>query len=183
MTDISTKRPVDKRIVYENPWIKVHEDKTIDLNGNQGVYGYLESRDSVMVVVLNERDEIYLLRNFRYPSKSFGWELPGGGADNEEPINASRRELEEETGIIADSWETLGQAYVCNGLMTEKMSVLLARDLRFDGIKEDSDEVFSGAKFFSLEDIEKMIDDGEINDCQTLSGLMYYYRYRRKNEL
>lgn len=183
MNDEHPKKTLESRVVYQNPWIKIHEDKTIDLNNNQGLYGYMESRDSVMVVVVNDKDEIYLVRGFRYPSKTFGWELPGGGGDDESPIDASKRELEEETGILADSWELIGQAYVCNGLMTEKMSVLLASDLKFNGKRENSDEVFDDQGFFGLKDIYNMIDSGEINDCQTISGLMYYERYRRKNDL
>ena len=121
------------------------------------------------------------MRGFRYPSQSFGWELPGGGGDGEDLLTASKRELEEETGIVAQSWEKLGEAYVCNGLMTEKMAVCLARDLSFDGNKEQSDEVFSDMRFFTHEEIDQLITQGDINDCQTLAGLHYYHIWRKEN--
>lgn len=182
MADEIPKKPVSSKTVYQNPWITIHEDNTIDNNGNEGLYAYLESRDSVMVVAVNDDNEIYMIRGFRYPSKSFGWELPGGGGDSETMLTASKRELEEETGIIAKTWTTLGTAYVCNGLMTEKMAVLLARDITFSGTKGGDDEHLIGDKrFFSQEEISDMIASAEINDCQTLTGLQYYQNYRRNH--
>lgn len=181
MIDVPSKTKVSSKIVYQNPWIKIHEDQTVDQDGNAGIYGYMETRDSCMIVVQDDQERIYLVRGFRYPSQSFGWELPGGGGDNEDLLEASKRELEEETGIIAKSWNKLGEAYVCNGLMTEKMAVCLARDLSFDGYKEQSDELFGDMRFFTLNEIDDLIRDGEINDCQTLAGLQYYQLWRKEN--
>lgn len=180
MQDTPSKTRTATKIVYQNPWITVHEDETVDQQGNVGMYGYMESRDSCMVVVLDEQERIYLVRGFRYPSQSFGWELPGGGGDGEDLIIASKRELEEETGIIAKTWEKLGEAIVCNGLMTEKMAVCLARDLSFDGTKEHSAETFSDMRFFTPEEIDSLIANGGINDCQTLTGLQYYNSWKRR---
>ena len=173
MTDVPSKTKVSSKIVYQNPWITIHEDRTISQDGNTGIYGYMESRDSCMVVVVDNQERLYLVRGFRYPSQSFGWELPGGGGDNED--------LEEETGIIAQFWQKLGEAYVCNGLMTEKMAVCLARELSFTGQREQSDEVFSDMRFFTLDEIDDLIRGGEINDCQTLTGLQYYYLWQKEN--
>lgn len=181
MNETPPKTRVNSKIVYQNPWITIHEDQTRDLAGNLGMYGYMETRDSCMIVVVDEQERIYLVRGFRYPSQSFGWELPGGGGDNEDLLTASKRELEEETGIIARSWDKLGEAHVCNGLMTEKMAVCLARDLSFGGHKEQSDEVFSDMRFFTPEEIDALIIKGEINDCQTLAGLHYYNLWRKEN--
>ena len=181
MSETPSKTRTATKIVYQNPWITIHQDETIDQQGNAGIYGYMESRDSCMVVVLYEQERIYLVRGFRYPSQSFGWELPGGGGDGEDLIIASKRELEEETGIIAGEWKKLGEAYVCNGLMTEKMAVCLARNLSFSGTKEQSSETFSDMRYFTLSEIDKLIDDGDINDCQTLAGLQYYYSWKRRS--
>lgn len=176
------KETVSSKVVYANSWITIHEDMTLSPGGAQGLYSYLESRDSCMVVVLNEYNQVYLVHGYRYPSKTYGWELPGGGGDNENLLTASQRELEEETGIVANSWEKLGEAIVCNGLMTEKMAVFLATELRYDGKKEVSDESFDDMRFFSIDEVWSMIQHGDINDCQTLAGLQYYQAWKRNKE-
>lgn len=179
-SDIVSLNRLSGKVVYENPWIRIHEDKTINLDGREGIYGYMESRDSCMIVVVDDQDRICFVRGYRYPSKTFGWELPGGGGDNEDFLVASKRELEEETGILAETWTELGKAYVCNGLMTEKMAVVLAKNLSFMGKKEESNEVFSDISFFNDQKIDEMIKNGEINDCQTLAGLHYYQIHKKE---
>lgn len=176
------KTTTSSKVVYKNSWITIHEDTTLSPEGAQGLYSYLESHDSCMVVVVNEREQIYLVHGYRYPTKTYGWELPGGGGEGEDLLKASQRELEEETGITARSWEKLGEAIVCNGLMTEKMAVFLAMNLRYDGNKEVSDESFDDMRFFSIDEVWSMIQHGDINDCQTLAGLQYYQAWKREKE-
>lgn len=159
------------KIVYENPWMRVREDEVITPLGTEGIYGLLESKDSVMVAVLNDRNELYAIRTFAYPAQSWNWELPGGNTDGEDIAAASKRELEEETGIIASSWELLGKTRVCNGFMTERMAVYLAQDLSFTGKKEVSNEQIDEARFFSMKQIDSMIASGEINDGQSITGI------------
>jgi 8-oxo-dGTP pyrophosphatase MutT (NUDIX family) len=180
MTDIP-KKPTSTKVVYQNPWITIREDTTVTSSGQTGIYAYMESRDSVMVAPVNGEDEIFLVKAFRYPTKAWGWELPGGGGDGEELIGASRRELEEETGIRVENIEKLGETLVCNGLMTEKQTTCVAWNLSFDGQREQSDEVFADQRFFSIEEIENMIKTGEINDNQTITGLYLTIRWIKEN--
>lgn len=162
---------LSSEIKYKNPWMQIREDKVITPLGTDGIYGVMESNDSVMIAVVNDKYELYLVRTFAYPAQSWNWELPGGGGDNEDAVIASQRELEEETGIRAAAWEKLGTTRVCNGLMTEKMTVYLARDLSFDGTKETADEQIDEGKFFAMSDVDTMVADGRINDGQSITGI------------
>lgn len=171
------------KIVYENPWITVHEDQVIMPSGSQGVYGYLESRNSVMVVPVDEKGRVFLEKAYRYPSKSWGWECPGGGGDNEDLVNASRRELKEETGIVVDYIEKLGSTIVCNGLMTERQMSCIAWGLHFSDTREESDEIFVDQRFFTWPQIDAMIDRGEIDDNQTLTALYLAQRWIKKHSI
>lgn len=171
MTDEKSHiKTVSSTPVYSNPWMTVHEDAIIHPSGAKGVYGYLESKDSVMVVATNDRDEVYLVKAYRYPSKEWGWELPGGGADGEDPITVGKRELQEETGLTSNDWSIAGSPLVCNGLMTERMHILLARSV-IEGKPTDLDEAFLDQQFFSRTQLDHMIRVGEIDDSQTLTGL------------
>lgn len=171
-----TEHPIKKLSstkVYTNPWISVIEDKIKHPSGAEGIYGYIESNDSVMVVATNLINEIYLVKAFRYPTKTWGWELPGGSTDGEDPIKASERELLEETGLTSNTWRHLGKPLVCNGLMTERMHILHASNT-IQGEATEHEEVFADKKFFSFADIKKMVASGEVDDGQTMIGLFLY---------
>ena len=171
---------LSSRVAYENPWIKVREDKVIRPDGNDGIYGVMESKDSVVVVAVNDKNEVYLIYSFKYPVAQWSWGLPGGGGDGESAEKASKRELTEETGIIADKWTNLGSTRVSSGLMTERMSVLLAQDLTFGKQKiADDTETIDGGKFVSFEEADEMLARGEIDDAQTVTGLYLALRHLR----
>lgn len=175
-------KTVSSKIVYQNPWIRVREDAVVRPDGSEGIYGVMESKDSVMVAVLNDKNEVYLIRTFSYPVSSWSWELPGGGGEGQDAEVASRRELIEETGITANQWDLLAKVRVCNGLMTERMTVFLARDLSF-GDKQDADDkgLINDGKFVPFEEIDKMIATGEIDDGQTITGLYLAQRWLAKH--
>lgn len=171
------------RVAYQNNWMQIIEDTVTTPTGSDGIYAYLDSKDSVMVAVLNEKNELYLVRTFSYPVQSWNWELPGGGSDGEDPIVASKRELEEETGIIAKTWERLGYTRVCNGFMTEHMSTYLATDIAFDGNRESADEQISHARFFSMQEVETMIENGDINDGQSITGIYFVQKQLQQADI
>ncbi len=169
------------KVVYKNPWMSIREDTVVTPTGKNGIYGLLESSDSVMIAVLNEKDELFMIRTFSYPVASWNWELPGGQSDGEATATASKRELEEETGILANVWDKLGETRVCNGFMTERMATYAARDLSFSGEKEISDEQIDGSRFFSMNEVDAMIERGEINDGQSITGIHLVQKWLARN--
>ncbi|HSW91659.1 MAG TPA: NUDIX hydrolase [Candidatus Saccharimonadales bacterium] len=177
MKDLNPWKTISSKTVYENPWMRVREDAVIRPDGTDGIYGVMESKDSVVIVTLNKDNEVYLIRSFNYPVSTWSWGLPGGGGDDEHPEVASKRELAEETGITASTWTFLGRTRVSSGLMTEKMAVYLAEDLSFgDRLEADDKDLISEGKFVSFEDIDQMIRQGEIDDAQTVTGLYLVLR-------
>lgn len=160
----------------------MREDKVIRPDDSNGIYGVVESNDSVMIVALNEQNEVYIVRNFRYPAGTWNWELPGGGGDKQDMLEASKRELEEETGIIAKNWDKLGTTWVCNGLMTEKMTSYLARDLTLRQKHDEPNEPVISSRFVSLEEIDEMVEDGQINDGQSITALFFLKKWLAANK-
>lgn len=178
MKDTNPWKTLSSKTVYQNPWMRVREDIVVRPDGSDGIYGVMESKDSVIVVVLNEDNDVYLIRSFNYPVSTWSWGLPGGGGDDEEPEVASKRELAEETGIIANRWTFLGKTRVSSGLMTEKMAVYLAQDLSFgERLAADDTELINDAKFVSFDEIDRMIAENEIDDAQTVTGLYLALRW------
>ena len=160
-------------IVYKNRWIEIQEDKITHPHNGEGVYTFVKTRDSVVVVAINDKHEVYMIKSFRYPTKKWSWELPGGGGEDEESfVETSKRELLEEAGIQAKDWRQIGKTHVWNGLATEQQYTLLARGLTFvDKPPADDDLLIEDRKFFSLDQIKSMITNGEIDDNQTLAAL------------
>ena len=165
-------KKLSSKIVYQNPWITVHEDAVIRPDGGKGTYGFVESKDSVIVVAINEKQKVYLVRGYSYPTSEWSWQLPGGGGEGEKAIAASQRELAEETGITASKWTFLGKTRVCDGLMTERMTTFLAQDLSH-GTRPASDDagVVAQGGFFSFDQINEMIRAGDIDDGQSITAL------------
>lgn len=166
-------KTVSSKVVYENPWVRIHEDTVVTPTGSNGIYGFMESNDSVMIVTVNDKNEIYLVRKYSYPDKSWNWELPGGGGDKEHELIAAKRELEEETGITAKTWQKLGHTRVCNGLMVERMTTYLATNISLEGEKEVADEQIDEERFFSMQQVDKMIASGDINDGQSITAIHF----------
>src|SRR5918911_392385 len=88
---------ISTRVVYDNPWIKVREDVVIRPDGEQGIYGVVHFKNVAVGVLAVEGEEVYLVGQYRYTLERYSWEIVEGGCpEGEEPLEAAKRELEEE---------------------------------------------------------------------------------------
>ncbi len=165
-THIQTKK------VYQDQWIIVNQDEVIRPDNQPGTYTYIDSKNSVMIIAVDDSEEIYLERTYRYPTKSWGWELPGGGIDNKTEHESAQAELAEEIGYSARKWEFLNKMSVYNGLVTGSIYFYSAKELRkIDAVSADDSEITNTGRFFSLKNINEMILNSDITDSQTVAGI------------
>lgn len=165
-------KTLSTQIIYENPWFSVREDQVIKPNGSPGIYGVVSTRAATGAVAITEKNEIYLVGQYRYPTEVYSWEIPEGGADpGESPLEAIKRELREEAGIEAESWERLGpELHLSNCFSAERGYLYLARDLKEVPRAPDETEVLEVIKI-PLKEAIAMIEKGEIFDTMTLVAL------------
>ena len=136
----------------------------------------------MVIAALKDSDTILLVKQYRYPLKHVNLELPAGKLEiGEDPNEACKRELEEETGYRAKVWKSLGYINTTPGICTEKLYLYLARDLEFVGEHPDEGEILKCCEY-NLKDVFDMIQNGEINDAKTICALSRAFCKGYKND-
>jgi ADP-ribose pyrophosphatase len=119
-------------------------------------------------------DTILLIRNMRYGIGKTLVELPAGTLERDEaPINAAGRELQEETGYLAQRLQPIGSYYASPGVLTEKLYAFCAFDLSKTAVHRDDGEEIEVVPTTYLDALE-MIKQGEIEDAKTIATLLMF---------
>jgi len=161
-----------QRIVYQNPWISVREDAIVFPNGREGIYGVVSMPDTVAVVARRGKN-ICLVRQYRYTVQKDSWELPSGHIQpGEVPVDAAKRELQEEAGLTASRWENLGFVHPALGILNSRRYIFLAEDVRETATtgQEDSERGMLVC-WFSVPEINSLIRENQIFDDYLLTAL------------
>jgi len=173
-------KTLETRSVYTNDWISVREDQVIRPDGKPGIYGVVDTRIATGVVALTLEREVYLVGQYRYPTEVYSWELVEGGTDTgEDPLNAAKRELGEEAGLIAHTWHTLADGIqISNCISSEFASIYLATDLvETEPNPEGTEQLL--VKRIPFAETLAMVDTGEITDSISIMGILMAERYLR----
>jgi 8-oxo-dGTP pyrophosphatase MutT (NUDIX family) len=100
---------ISSRSAYRNPWISVREDKVIRPGGKEGYFGVIEMKAGSSVLALTEKNEVYLVKEYKYGIERDSTEVMSGALEADEtPLEAAKRELKEELGLEATEWVDLG---------------------------------------------------------------------------
>jgi 8-oxo-dGTP pyrophosphatase MutT (NUDIX family) len=173
-------KTLDSRIVYQNPWMKVYEDKTQMPNGSEGIYGFVDGKSGVFIIALADDNKIYIIESFRHPTQRWQWELPSGGIeDGLSPLEAAKHELAEELGITAEKWTHINKYTPShNGFMKDTQDVFVAEKLQLGKTHVEDFESIRAVKTVSPDELTAMIKDGTLADGQSLAALMQYVVWR-----
>ena len=158
--------------IYDNKWINLTEYDVINPSGGKGIYGKVHFKNlAIGIVAIDKNWNIYLVRQYRFTLNEYSWEIPEGGGDpSHTPLEAARRELKEETGLIAHEWTALGRCHLSNSVSDEEGFLFLARNLEQQEAELEETEDILVQKLPFAEALN-MIERGEITDSLSIIAL------------
>jgi ADP-ribose pyrophosphatase len=181
----ATARVLSTEVVYTGSVFRVVHDKIVEPGGRRNERDVIRHNGSVVILALDASKSkknpwIAMERQYRHAAGQFLWELPAGKIDaGEEPLEAAKRELIEETGYRAKKWTPLVEYYASPGFLGESMKLFLAEGLQAGEAQPEEDEAIE-LRLVKLSQVLKMIEKGAIHDGKTLTGVLWYARFRGK---
>jgi 8-oxo-dGTP pyrophosphatase MutT (NUDIX family) len=171
-----TKNPwtvLSQATVYENAWIRVDHHEVLSPGGGPGVYGKIHFKNiATGVVPIDEKGNVILVGQYRFPLGAYSWEIPEGGGRRELPVLESvQRELREECGLVASSWREILEMDLSNSVSDERCSLFLAWDLSEAPGQPDETEQLEIARVPFWEAVAR-VKRGEIRDAMSVAALL-----------
>jgi 8-oxo-dGTP pyrophosphatase MutT (NUDIX family) len=161
------------RDVYDNSWIKVTEFGVINPSGGKGIYGKVHFKNlAIGIIALDQNLDTWLVGQYRFPAEKYSWEIPEGGCPmNMQPLEGAKKELAEETGLVAHAWEKILEMDLSNSVTDEHAIVFLAYDLEQH---KSSPEVTVQLEVRKLpfEEAYNMVEDGTITDSISVAAIL-----------
>lgn len=168
---------ISSKEITRNRIFTVTEDHAVDPDGFEIRRAVVRHRGSAVMMPVDKRGRVLLIRQYRLPARRYLWELPAGTVDpGERPLQTAKRELAEETGYRAKKWTKLAEFYPSPGFLDEKMTIYLATELT-GGTATPMDDERMEARWFTAKDIDAMIQAGRILDAKTNIGFLRWKRY------
>ena len=170
------ERKLSSEMKFDGKLIKVTYD-IADVNGKEAWREVVHHPGASAVVAIDEDNRIIMEKQFRYALNDYLLEIPAGKLDaGEDPLVCAKRELEEETGIIASEWISFGTIATSPGFCNEVIHLYVAKGLSKGKIHWDEDE-YVEVERYTLDELLKCIKEETIKDSKTLSALLLAMPY------
>ncbi|NET35884.1 MAG: NUDIX hydrolase [Cyanothece sp. SIO1E1] len=165
-------KTLSQKTAYENPWIKVTHRDVLNPSGNPGIYGVVHFKNLAIGVVPVDPDlNTWLVGQYRYTLSEYSWEIPEGGCPlGTDPLDTAKRELIEETGIRAKTWQKILDFHTSNSVTDETGIAYLATDLSFGEAEPEDTEDLVVQKMPLAEAIQ-WVEEGKITDSLSIMAL------------
>ena len=173
---------ISSKEVYRCRLFWVTEDEAVDpKTGFKIKRSVVRHAGSAVMMAVDEKKRVLLVRQYRLPAEKYLWELPAGKVDpGETPLQAAKRELAEETGYKARRWTKLASYFASPGFVQERMTIYLATGLTAGTATPMDDEQIE-ARWFTRKELSEMIAAGKIEDAKTMVGFLRWEQSLRKS--
>lgn len=164
--------------IFDGQVVHLYKDDISLPNGKPATREVIRHVGAVAIVPMTADGKVVIERQFRYPLNRVITEIPAGKLDSksEDRLAAAKRELEEETGYLADEWIELGDYIPAAAYCDEVITMYLAKGLHM-GTRNLDDDEFLNIELVSLEELVEDIMQGKIADGKTISAILKTYLY------
>ncbi|HLW81738.1 MAG TPA: NUDIX hydrolase [Candidatus Acidoferrales bacterium] len=155
----------------------VRRDRVREPGGIETTREFVVHSGSVVILPVLNDGRVLLVCQYRHSISGYLWELVAGRMERDEnPLLGAKRELLEETGYTARSWQKILDVFPTPGFVSEKMLVYVARNLR-PGVAQPEEDERITTRAFSLRDLDEWIRTGKLRDAKSIAAILYYLRY------
>ncbi|WP_241993823.1 NUDIX hydrolase [Mesobacillus foraminis] len=173
MNDLAWK--INRSAAQKVDRFEVIVDEVTLPNGDEKNFSYLSFAKGVCILPITEDHQVLCLKQYRHAFKSWEWELPAGMIDDENapPLETAKRELEEETGYVAEHWLELGSFYPSPGSTSEEIFLFAAAGLKPAEQKLENSEQIDVHKI-TMGELKELVLDGEFRHGAGLAAILRY---------
>jgi 8-oxo-dGTP pyrophosphatase MutT (NUDIX family) len=166
-------RVLNQKEIYDNAWINVTQFDVIKPSGGNGIYGKVHFKNwAIGILPLDDALNTYLVGQCRFVLNQYSWEIPeGGGPIGIDALESAKRELREETGLVATEWRQLINLHLSNSVSDEYGVIFLARGLKQEeAMPEETEQLV--VKKVPFDEAYKMVEDGIITDSIAVAAIL-----------
>ena len=170
---ILEERQESSQEIFKGKLLHVFRDDIRLPNGEKSTREYIKHIGAVCVVPVNDDNKIIVERQYRYAVNEAIIEIPAGKLDykGEDPLEACKRELKEETGYVAQNYTYMGKFYPTPSYSDEVIHMYLATGLT-QGERDLDEDEFINIEVMPLKDLVKLIVEGKVPDAKTQAAVL-----------
>ena len=160
-------------VKFETPWISVSKYEVLNPAGKPGIYGVVNFKNlAVGILPLDSEYNTWLVGQWRYPLNQYSWEIPeGGGPLGADPLITAKKELKEETGIVAQKYTAICHMHTSNSATDEEAFIFLAQDLQYTAAEPEETEDLE-IKKMPFAEAYQMVMEGKITDSLSMVAIL-----------
>lgn len=182
--DLKTDKPwttLSSELKYNNPWISVTEYQVLNPAGKPGIYGKVHFKNrAIGIIPIDENGNTWLVGQHRYPLDEWSWEIPEGGGPIEGTVlESAKRELKEETGVVAKKWTELLRTHLSNSVSDEEGFIFLAEELEYGEAELEETEADMKVWKLPFNEALDMVMTGKITDSLSVMGILKVARLKK----